>query len=72
MTVPAETTTEIVLPLPTDALDYQVVIEIRAYRKADVSTGKYVAETVAHTIQDTYTKSELNTLLYKLQPISPA
>lgn len=69
MTVP---TTEIVIPLATDAVDYTVVIEIRAYRKADIATGKFVAETAAHTIQDTYTKEQLNTLLYQLQPISPA
>jgi hypothetical protein len=73
MTAPAtEPTTEVVLPLVTDDIDYQVVIQIRGYRKADIATGKYVVEQVDHTIQTTYTKSELNTLLFQLQPISPA
>jgi hypothetical protein len=65
-----EATTEVVLPLATDESEYQVIIEVKAYRKADVSTGKYIAETLTHAIQDTYTKSQLNTLLYKLQPVS--
>jgi len=63
-------TTEVVLPLATDESEYQVVIEVKAYRKADVSTGKYIAETSSHTIQDTYSKSQLNSLLYHLQPVS--
>lgn len=70
MTVPMVAVTEVVLPLLTDDSDYMVVIDIKAYRKADVATGKFIAENTNHTIQTTMTKSELNTLLYQLQPIS--
>lgn len=65
-----ELVTEVVYPLPTDDSDYTVVIDVKAYRKADVSTGTYIAETNNHVIQKTMTKSELNTLLYQLKPVS--